>query len=33
MIDVDDKLYDEVAMTNVVVLVSCVINDDSKCYP
>ena len=33
MNDADDKLHDKVAMANVVVLVSCVINDDGKFYP
>ena len=33
LIEIDDKLHDEVTMTNVAVLISCVIKDDGKFYP
>ena len=33
MIDSNDKLLEYDTLKNVVILVTCVINDDAKCYP
>ena len=33
LIDSNDKLPDYDTLKNVVILVTCVINDDAKCYP
>ena len=33
LIDTDDKLADEVTLTNIVVLISCVKKDDGNFYP
>ena len=33
LIDTDDKLADEITLTNIVVLISCVKKDDGNFYP
>ena len=33
LIDRDDKLLDYITLKNVVILITCVINDDAKFYP
>ena len=33
LVDTDDKLFDEVTLKNVGVLISCVIKDDGQFYP
>ena len=33
LIDTDEKLPDDISLKNVVILMTCVIKDDSKCYP
>ena len=33
LIDTDDKLDNKVPLTNVMVLISCVIKDDGKFHP
>ena len=33
LIDTDEKLTDDISLKNVVILMTCVIKDDSKFYP
>ena len=33
LIDTDDKLANKVTLKNVLILISCVINNDDKFYP
>ena len=33
LIDTDEKLPDDISLKNVVILMTCVIKDDSKFYP
>ena len=33
LIDTDEKLTDDISFKNVVILMTCVIKDDSKFYP
>ena len=33
LIDMDDKLPNNITLKNVVILTTCVIKDDGKCYP
>lgn len=33
MIDTDNKFADKVTFKNVVILISCAVQDDDKCYP
>ena len=33
LIDMDDKLLDDITLNNVVILMTCIIKDDDKFYP
>ena len=33
LINTNDKLFDEISLKGVVVLILCVIKDEGKCYP
>ena len=33
MIDTDDKLPNDVTLQNAVILITCIIKNDDKCYP